>query len=114
MDGSIYAAKMIDDSFTLIDPLSNNTTTTGERSYNGIYIYFGGETLWIGEPVRLRVGNGHDVMITNQIIEKLKQNSTSSSSASVHIFGDVYCYTTIPYTVGQEHDSFDGCAICCS
>ncbi|CAD6567480.1 MAG: hypothetical protein ASARMPRED_000864 [Alectoria sarmentosa] len=100
VDGSIYAAKMIDDSFTLIDPLSNNTTTTGERSYNGIY--FGGEKLWVGEPVRLRVGHGHDVMIIHQIIEKLKQNSTSVTSASVHIVGDVYRYSTIPYTVGQE------------
>ena len=100
VDGSIYAAKMIDDSFTLIDPLSNNTTTTGERSYNGLF--FGGEKLWVGEPVRLRVGNGHDVMITHQIIEKLKQNSTSIASASVHIAGDVYRYTTIPYANGQE------------
>ncbi|KAM0797133.1 transcription-silencing protein Clr2-domain-containing protein, partial [Usnea florida] len=100
VDGSIYAAKMIDDSFTLIDPLSNNTITTGERSYNGIY--FGGEKLWVGEPVRLRVGNGHDVMITHQIIEKLKPNSTNAASASVYIVGDIYRYTTIPYTVGQE------------
>ena len=100
VDGSIYAAKMIDDSFTLIDPLSNNTTTTGERSYNGLY--FGGEKLWVGEPVRLRVPHGHDVMIIHQIIEKLKQNSTSINSASVFIVGDVYRYTTIPYTVGQE------------
>lgn len=100
VDGSIYAAKMLDDSFTLIDPLSNNTTTTGERSYNGIY--FGGEKLWVGEPVRLRHGNGHDVLIIHQIIEKLKQNSTSTISASVFIVGDVYRYTTIPYTVGQE------------
>ena len=100
VDGSIYAAKMIDDSFTLIDPLSNNTTTTGERSYNGIY--FGGEKFWVGEPVRLRVGNGHDIMIVHQIFEKLKQNSTSTTSASVHVVGDVYRYSTIPYTVGQE------------
>lgn len=100
VDGSIYAAKMIDDSFTLIDPLSNNTITTGERSYNGIY--FGGEKLWVGEPVRLRVGNGHDVMIIHQIIEKLKPNSTNAASASVYIVGDIYRYTTIPYTVGQE------------
>ncbi|CAF9913725.1 hypothetical protein IMSHALPRED_001426 [Imshaugia aleurites] len=100
VDGSIYAAKMIDDSFTLIDPLSNNTTTTGERSYNGMY--FGGEKLWVGEPVRLRVGNGHDVMIIHQIIEKLKQNSTSVNTASINIHGDVYRYTTVPYTVGQE------------
>ena len=100
VDGSIFAAKMIDDSFTLIEPLSNNTTTTGERSYNGIF--FGGEKLWVGEPVRLRVGHGHDVMIIHQIIEKLKQNSTSINSASVFIAGDVYRYTTVPYIVGQE------------
>lgn len=100
VDGSIYAAKMIDESFTLIDPLRNNTTTTGERSYNGMY--FGGEKLWVGEPVRLRVGNGHDVMIIHQIVEKLKQNSTSINSATVYLFGDVYRYSTIPYTVGQE------------
>lgn len=100
VDGSIFAAKMIDDSFTLIEPLSNNTTTTGERSYNGIF--FGGEKLWVGEPVRLRVGHGHDVMIIHQIIEKLKQNSTSINSASVFIAGDIYRYTTVPYIVGQE------------
>lgn len=100
VDGSIYAAKWIDDSFTLIDPLSNNTITTGERSYNGIY--FGGEKIWVGEPVRLRFGHGQDVMIIHQIIEKLKQNSTSAASASVHIVGDIYRYSTIPYTVGQE------------
>ena len=100
VDGSIYAAKMIDESFTLIDPLSNNTTTTGERSYNGLY--FGGEKLWVGEPVRLRVGHGHDVMVIHQIIEKLKQNSTSTVSASVIIVGDIYRYCTVPYAVGQE------------
>ena len=100
VDGSIFAAKMIDDSFSLIDPLSNNTTTTGERSYNGIYL--GGEKIWVGEPVRLRMGNGHDVMIVHQIIEKLKQNSTSINSAVVLLLGDVYRYTTMPYTVGQE------------
>ena len=102
VDGSIYAAKMIDDSFSLIDPLSNNTTTTGERSYNGLF--FGGEKLWVGEPVRLRVGNGHDVLITHQIIEKLKQNSTSIASASVSVAGDLYRYTTVPYVPGQQQE----------
>ena len=100
VDGSIYAAKMIDDSFTLVEPLSNNTTTTGERSYNGIY--FGGERLWVGEPVRLRISNGQDIMIIHQVIEKLKPNSTNAASATVLIVGDIYCYSTIPYTVGQE------------
>ncbi len=100
VDGSIYAAKMIDESFSLVEPLSNNTTTTGERTYNGLY--FGGEKMWVGEPVRLRFGNGQDIMIVHQIVEKLKPNSTNIQSATVHVIGDIYRYTTIPYTQGQE------------
>lgn len=100
VDGSIYAAKMIDESFTLVEPLSNNTTTTGERTYNGLY--FGGEKMWVGEPVRLRVGNGQDIMIIHQIVEKLKPNSTSINSATVTVVGDIYRYISVPYTQGQE------------
>lgn len=102
VDGSIYAAKMIDESFSLVEPLSNNTTTTGERTYNGLYL--GGEKVWVGEPVRLRVGagGGQDIAIVHQIIEKLKPNSTNIQSATVHVIGDVYRYTTIPYVQGQE------------
>ena len=101
VDGSIYAAKMIDDSFSLIEQLSNNTITTGERSYNGLY--FGGEKLWVGEPIRLRVLNHQqDIMIIHQIIEKLKANSTNAASATIHVVGDVYRYTTMNYVPGQE------------
>ncbi|MCJ1275785.1 hypothetical protein MMC21_003588 [Puttea exsequens] len=100
VDGSIFAAKMIDDSFSLVEPLANNTTTTGERTYNGIFL--GGEKVWVGEPIRLRVGNGQDIMIIHQIVEKLKPNSTSISSAAVHLIGDIYRYTTMTYTPGQE------------
>ena len=98
VDGSIYAAKMIDESFSLVEPLSNNTTTTGERTYNGLYL--GGEKMWVGEPVRLRIGQ--DIVIIHQIIEKLKPNSTNIQSATVHIVGDIYRYTNIPYIQGQE------------
>ena len=101
VDGSIYAAKMIDDSFSLVDQLSNNTITTGERSYNGLY--FGGEKFWVGEPIRLRVPNGpQDIMIVHHIIEKLKANSTNAASATIHVVGDVYRYTTTNYVPGQE------------
>ncbi|KAL2039901.1 hypothetical protein N7G274_007304 [Stereocaulon virgatum] len=100
VDGSILAAKMIDDSFALIEPLSNNTTTTGERTYNGMFL--GGEKLWVGEPVRLRPGNGQDILIIHQIIEKLKPNSTNVASATIHVVGDVYHYTSQPYTPNQE------------
>lgn len=100
VDGSIYAAKMIDESFSLVEPLSNNTTTTGERTYNGLY--FGGEKVWVGEAIRLRVGNGQDIVIIHQIVEKLKPNSTNIQSATVHVVGDIYRYTTVPYIQGQE------------
>lgn len=101
VDGSIYAAKMIDDSFSLFEQLSNNTLTTGERLYNGLY--FGGEKLWVGEPIRLRVlNNQQDIMIIHQIIEKLKPNSTNAASATINVVGDVYRYTTMKYVTGQE------------
>ena len=100
VDGSIYAAKMIDDSFSLIEQLSNNTITTGERSYNGLYL--GGEKIWVGEAIRLRVQGHHDIMVVSQIIEKLKANSTNAASATIFVVGDLYRYTTLPYTPGQE------------
>ena len=101
VDGSIYAAKMIDDSFSLVDQLTNNTITTGERSYNGLF--FGGEKLWVGEPIRVRIPNGQqDIMIIHQIIEKLKANSTNVALATIYLVGDIYRYTTVPYVPGQE------------
>ena len=95
VDGSIFAAKQVDESLTLVSPLSNNTITTGERTY--LALFLGGEKIYIGEPVRLRINQGHDVMVIHQIIEKLKPNSTNINLASVHLVGDVYRYTTIPY-----------------
>lgn len=94
VDGSIFAAKAIDESFTLIEPLSNNTVTTGERFYNGVF--FGGEKVWVGEPIRLRIGNGQDIMVVHHIVERLKPNSTNASSAIISVVGDIYRFLTIP------------------
>lgn len=98
VDGSIFAAKMIDDSFTLLEPLSNNTTTTGERSYNALYL--GGEKIWVGEPVRLRINQGQDIMVIHQIVEKLRPGSTNIELASILVSGDIYRYATLPSTTG--------------
>ena len=95
VDGSIFAAKQIDESFTLLLPLSNNTITTGERTY--LALFLGGEKIYVGEPARLRINQGQDVMVIHQIIEKLKPNSTNINLASVHLVGDIYRFTTIPY-----------------
>ena len=93
VDGSIFASKMIDESFTLIQGLTNNTVTTGERTYNGIYL--GGEKIWVGEPVRTRTTQGTEVMVVHEIIERLKQGSVSAAAASILLRGDIYRFTTV-------------------
>lgn len=100
VDGSIFAAKAVDDSFTLFEPLANNTVTTGERIYNGLYL--GGEKIWTGEPIRLRVGAGQDIMIVHSIVERLKPGSTSTSSASILLVGDIYKFSTLQLQPGVE------------
>ncbi|KAL8928907.1 MAG: hypothetical protein Q9172_000745 [Xanthocarpia lactea] len=100
VDGSIFAAKAVDDSLTLFLPLTNNTVTTGERTYNGLYL--GGEKIWTGEPVRLRIGSGHDIMVVHSIIERLKPGSTSVASATVLLVGDIYKFSTLSLQPGVE------------
>ncbi|KAL9598988.1 MAG: hypothetical protein Q9179_003714 [Wetmoreana sp. 5 TL-2023] len=100
VDGSIFAAKAVDDSFTLFEPLANNTVTTGERIYNGIYL--GGEKIWTGEPVRLRMGTGQDIMVVHSIVERLKPGSTSTTSASILLVGDIYKFSTLQLQPGVE------------
>ena len=97
VDGSIFAAKAIDESYILVQSLSNSNSlvTTGERLYNGIY--YGGEKFWVGEPIRLRTSQGQDIMVVHRIVERLKPNSTSTSSATVHLIGDLYRFTIMPY-----------------
>ena len=96
VDGSIYASKMIDESFTLIQGLTNNTVTTGERTYNGIYL--GGEKIWVGEAVRTRTTQGQEILVVHDIIERLKPGSTSAAAASILLRGDVYRFTTVQST----------------
>ena len=97
VDGSIFAAKAIDESLILVQSLSNSNSlvTTGERLYNGIY--YGGEKFWVGEPARLRTSQGQDIMVVHRIVERLKPNSTSTSSATIHLVGDLYRFTITPY-----------------
>ena len=95
VDGSILAAKQIDESFSLLSPLANNTLTTGERTY--LAMFLGGEKIYVGEPVRLRINQGQDVMVIHEIIEKLKPNSTNVALATVHIVGDLYRLITVAY-----------------
>ncbi|KAL8824101.1 MAG: hypothetical protein Q9191_005303 [Dirinaria sp. TL-2023a] len=105
VDGSIFAARAIDESITLLGLLSSNNqiVTTGERLYNGVY--FGGEKFWVGDPVRLRSTQGPDLMVVHRIVERLKNNSTSTASATISVVGDIYLFTTVPYNPSSVQPS---------
>ena len=100
VDGSIFASKMIDESFTLIQGLTNNTVTTGERTYNGIYL--GGEKIWVGEAVRTRTTQGQEILVVHDIIERLKPGSTNANSATIFLRGDIYRFTTVQSTASMS------------
>ena len=94
VDGSIFAAKDIDSSFTPINPIGS-ITPAGEIYYTGVYS--GGEKIWVGEAVRLRVDTPNDIMIVHHIIEKPSLGSNNTVLKDIHVIGDHYTFTTIPF-----------------
>ncbi|KAI9821809.1 MAG: hypothetical protein M1827_002391 [Pycnora praestabilis] len=100
VDGSIFAAKAIDESYTLFDQIDNSTAAAGEAYWNGIYL--GGEKIWLGEPIRLRIGSGSDIMILHDIVEKTRQAfANTSPSSTVYLMGDIYTFSTIMHNPNQ-------------
>lgn len=94
VDASILMAKSIDVTLTPFDRLktiSNNGVE--ERYWNGIY--YGAEKIWRGEPVRLRLGLGSDVLVVTEIVEKAFPGNTQVSP-KIELRGDVYSYATLP------------------
>jgi hypothetical protein len=96
--GSICAARMIDASYTLLEPLNGpgqgSQSNPGEVAYNGMYL--GGEKIWTGEAVRLATRDDcKDIMIVSQIIERL--GTSYGQSAGVDLVGDVYTPVESPY-----------------
>jgi hypothetical protein len=98
IDASILAAKAIDSSYTLFGFLKTipGSEATNETHWNGVYL--GGEKLWLGEPVRLRMSTGvsENVLVISSIIER---NQTSSYAAAkttkVAVRGDVYTCSSV-------------------
>ena len=93
-DGSMFAAKAVDASYTPFEPISSLNNDT---SYNGIFI--GGEKVWVGEAIRLRVGTGQDIMILSEIIERAQ---TANRPQEVHVVGDVYSYRTNNFNPNRQ------------
>ena len=92
VDGSIFAARAVDASYTPIQPLNTSNIGPGETYYNGVYL--GGEKIWIGDAVRLREGpdNAQKLMVLHGIIETLMP---SSPTPIIHVVGDIYTFSTI-------------------
>jgi hypothetical protein len=100
VDGSIFAARMVDESYTLFDKIDTPTAPPGETHWNGIYL--GGEKVFLGEPVRLRIGSGSDIMILHDIAERIRQDFHDSGSIStVNLVGDIYTFKTIMHNPSE-------------
>ncbi|KAF3003431.1 hypothetical protein E8E13_001593 [Curvularia kusanoi] len=95
VDASIMAAKAVDTTYTLFDYLKK-TANAGmqDAHYNGIYL--GGEKIWRGDPVRLRIGRDTDLMVVTDIIERTSQQANGQTVSAILVVGDIYSYETIP------------------
>ena len=98
VDGSIFAAKMIDGTYTPFERTSARTTVS-DTQYNGVYC--GGEKIWHGEAIRLRTGSGKDIMIVHHIVEKSSQTPKGAMSSEMFVIGDIYSFQTINYNPKQ-------------
>lgn len=95
VDGSIFAAKFVDGSYTPFEPLESSRPQATERFYNGVYV--GGEKIWTGEAVRLRTGSEKDIMILHHIVEVSAENSSGATSQETSVIGDIYAFETVTY-----------------
>ncbi|KAF2239003.1 hypothetical protein EV356DRAFT_504357 [Viridothelium virens] len=97
VDGSILAAKYIDETFTLIQPLGKSTARPGAEETYWNAMYFGAEKVWLGDPVRLRIGSGLDIMVVTGIVEKARPAYGGNTlQKSVYVLGDIYTIATVP------------------
>lgn len=95
VDGSIFAAKFVDGSYTPFEPLEATRPQATERFYNGVYL--GGEKIWIGEAVRLRTGSEKDIMILHHLVDVPSGNPSGATSQEISVVGDIYTFETVTY-----------------
>ena len=101
IDGSVFAAKFTDGSYTLFEP--SKLPGAYEISYNGMFL--GCEKIWTGEAIRLRVGTGRDIMILHRIIESQSKRS-NGQPGDVYVVGDIYTFVTVSSTVHVPKNQF--------
>lgn len=91
IDGSVFAARAVDGSYTPIEPITIPTAkdrSSDETSYLGIF--WGGEKIWTGEAVRLSTGERQDVMILQSIVER-----PTPTGVQLLAIGDIYTFVTV-------------------
>ncbi|CAI6342105.1 unnamed protein product [Periconia digitata] len=94
VDACILAAKQVDTTYTLFDRVKSQVVAGVEyRYWNGIYL--GGEKIWNGDPVRLRLAFGHDIMVVTDIVEKVFPANPPNATSKISFVGDVYSYRTM-------------------
>ena len=100
VDGSILASKSVDASYTPFTPIKTTEVEPGvtETHYNGVFL--GAEKVWIGDPLRLQLGSGTDILVLHAIIErKLAPGPNQPApNSSIHLTGDVYAIQQVPHS----------------
>jgi len=97
VDGSILAAKSIDATYTPFDLSETIEPEPGvvEKYYDGTYL--GAEKIWAGDPVRLQIGSGTDIMVVHAIIERKRVSAMGQQilQQSCQFVGDIYTLSTV-------------------
>jgi hypothetical protein len=100
VDGSILSAKMIDSSYTPFGKIKSISPEPGveETHYDGVFL--GAEKIWCGEPVRLRIGTGTDIMVIHHIVELKRCSGVNQQvfQQAAHFVGDIYQLASAPHT----------------
>lgn len=92
VDASIMAAQMIDSTYTPFDKIKMVQAEGGivETHYSGLYL--GAEKIWVGDPVRLGLGTGTDILVVHSVVERRQVSAMTSQviSQSCKVVGDIY------------------------
>ncbi|KAK5130245.1 hypothetical protein LTR08_002291 [Meristemomyces frigidus] len=99
VDGSILAAKAIDATYTLFDLNKTVEPEPGltEKYYDGLFL--GAEKVWAGDPLRLQIGSGTDIMVLHSVVERKRTSSMSQNiiQQTCHLVGDIYTLSTVTH-----------------
>lgn len=102
VDASILAAKAIDSTYTVSEPLRSNELQPGiiQTLYNVVYL--GAEKIWVGDPIRLQnINSSTDVMVVRIIVEVKRMSGAQVLQQSVQLMGDLYHLAQITHANPQ-------------